>query len=374
MVEQFRKAFENRYQIAQGLADQGKKVVGWVCTYIPEEIIYAGGMHPFRVVGSGEETSPIADAFLYSNNCSFARHCLEEGLQGKLKFLSGFVTCNACDHIRRLFDCWLKYLPAPYTKILGVPVKSTETTIKYFSKELIMFRREMEETLGVEIPEEGLRHAIELYNHSRTLLERLYELRKEDNPPVTGAEVAEVIRAGWFLPREEYNRMLEEFVREVEGRKRPEGDSYRVMIVGSELDSPDYLRIIEELGGWVVTDDLCCGTRYFRKAVEVDGDPFRALADRYLNRPFCPRMHPASERTAYLQQMAQEFRVEGLLHQTIKFCHIHGGSFPWIKAGCEEIGIPVLELEREYSLSGHGQLKTRVSAFYETLEGRRASI
>jgi len=106
----------------------------------------------------------MADAYLYSNNCSFVRHCLEEGLQGKLKFLSGFITCNACDHIRRLFDCWLKYLPTSYTKILGVPCKVSDTTAKYFTKELLMFRREMEESLGVEITEEGVRHAVEVYN------------------------------------------------------------------------------------------------------------------------------------------------------------------------------------------------------------------
>jgi benzoyl-CoA reductase subunit C len=32
---------------------QGKKVIGFFCSYIPEEIIYAGGMLPYRIRPAG---------------------------------------------------------------------------------------------------------------------------------------------------------------------------------------------------------------------------------------------------------------------------------------------------------------------------------
>lgn len=92
-VKQFRALFTNRYQGVRELKGRGQRIVGWICTYVPEEIIHAAGMLPFRVIGGASETSR-ADAFLYSNNCTFVRNCLEQGLNGNLDFLDGIVACN----------------------------------------------------------------------------------------------------------------------------------------------------------------------------------------------------------------------------------------------------------------------------------------
>lgn len=92
-VKQCRALFMNRYPRARELKAQGQRIVGWICTYVPEEIIHAAGLLPFRVIGGSSET-PMADAYLYSNNCTFVRNCLEEGLSGSLGFLDGIVACN----------------------------------------------------------------------------------------------------------------------------------------------------------------------------------------------------------------------------------------------------------------------------------------
>ncbi|MBI2877380.1 MAG: hypothetical protein HYY20_10905 [Candidatus Tectomicrobia bacterium] len=92
-VKQFRSLFMNRYQEARQLKAQGQRIVGWICTYVPEEIIHAAGLFPFRVIGGSPET-PRAVAFLYSNKCSVVRNCVEQGLSGSLDFLDGIVACN----------------------------------------------------------------------------------------------------------------------------------------------------------------------------------------------------------------------------------------------------------------------------------------
>lgn len=372
LAKEWEEGFLNRYRMAKEIKKRGKRVIGWVCLYIPEEIIYAAGFHPLRVVGGVSRDTPLADSYLYSNNCSFARNILEEALNARLDFLEGLVACNTCDHIRRLFDVWLKYLKTPYTRILGIPCKVSEATIDYFTEEIQLFKESLEESFSVRITEESLWEAIRLYNRSRSLLMKLYELRKREPPPILGAEVAEVIRAGWVLPREEYNQRLESLLMEVEPRNPDElADRFRLLLFGSELDDPQYFQVIEDLGAVIVTDVLCGGSRYFWQEVEGDGDPVRALAFRYLTRPPCNRMHPSSLRVEYLQRMVKEFNVEGVIHQSIKFCDNYAGQFPIMKKALEEIGVPVLNLEREYILSGSGQIKTRVGAFLESLEGRR---
>ncbi|MBI1986980.1 MAG: 2-hydroxyacyl-CoA dehydratase [Nitrospinae bacterium] len=267
----------------------------------------------------------------------------------------------------------MKYLPTPFKKLMGIPCKVSRATLSYFEDEFDLFRRDLEEHFGVAITPEALDQSIRLYNRSRELLEQLYELRKADPPPITGAEVIEVIRAGWIMPREQYNPLLEALLQEVTSKpdRLAGSDSYRLLVYGSELDEPDYLKVIEDLGGMVVADDLCTGSRYFTLPVEEDGNPLRALAIRYLTRPFCARMHPTSERVERLQQLARDFQVEGVIHETIKFCDINVGNYPITKAGLDELGLPSLCLEREYIMAGAGQMKTRVGAFLESLEGRR---
>ena len=372
MIAEFKEIFANRYSIARTRKDMGQKVIGWVCTFVPEEIIYVAGMFPFRVVGGANTETPLANAYLYSNNCSFSRQCLEEGLNKNLDFLDGFVTANSCDHIRRLFDVWLKYFPTPYKKILSVPCKVTEPAIAHFWEELVTFKEELETIVDRGIGEDCLWQAIDLYNETRQLFLKLYALRKNERLPISGREVAEIVRAAWYLPREEYNNLLSNTLSWLEKREPVlDNDSVRVMVVGSELDNPEYIGIIEDLGGAVVADDLCCGSRYCWTPVEKGEDPLRALATRYLSRPFCARMHPASHRMAHLRKVAQEYNVEAVIMEVIKFCDIHGGVYPLIRDSFKEVGIPVLYLEREYTLGSVGQMKTRVEAFFEGLtEGR----
>jgi len=370
MQEEFRKLFNNRYELLRKRKEEGQKIIGWNCTYVPEEILYAAGLLPIRILGRAEET-PIADAYMYSNICSFVRNCLEEAFRHNYGFLDGYVGINACDHMRRLYDVWSAFLPTPFKHIIGVPCKQSESTLDFFTKELILLKRTVEEFFGTKITDTGLKDAIAVYNKTRYLLRKLYELRKQDCPPISGAEIMDVVLAGLVIPKYEYNTMLEAYLKEIKARKGSQNGRIRLMITGSELDDPEYIRSIEELGSIVVMDDLCNGTRYFWDLVVEEGDPIEALANRYLTRTPCARMRPQKIRVDHLQGLAKEYRVEGLIHENIKFCGPYGGAFPIIKKGFSEIGIPVLSLQREYMSGGAGQLRTRVQAFFEQIEEER---
>lgn len=373
MIEVFREKFRKRHQLLQEIEAKNRKSLGWVCTYAPEEIIYAAGMVPIRILGGTMET-PRADAYFSSNSCSFIRNCLEEGFQGKYDPLEGVVVCHTCDHIRRFYDIWNRYLKerTPFTYALNIPCKMELDLVGDFKRILEHFKASLEEFLGKEIPEEALKQAIRVYNETRSLLRKIYELRKADSPPITGSETLEVILAGMVMPKEEYNPLLKELLSKLERRAPRHEGKTRLLIVGSELESPEYIQRIEELGGLVVTDDLCNGTRYFWDPVAEEGDPMEALARRYLLRPPCPRMSPQSRRIAHLKEMIRAFRVEGVIYETIKFCDLHAGVYPVIKDGLAELGVPVLKLEREHLLAGSGQLSTRAQAFLESIHAEVA--
>lgn len=367
MIEVFREAFRDRYKIAQEEKAKGRPGAGFLCTYVPEEIFHAAGLFPVRVLGSPGDTS-TADAYLFSNNCSFVKSCLEQAFEGKYDFLFSIVSCNSCDHIRRLLDVWSKYLSTPFTYLLPLPHKMSEASVDYFHGELVRMSQGLEQALGRKISEQALRDSIKVYNRMRLLLKKLYELRKAPQPPISGSEVMEVVLAGMVMPKERYGDLLEGLIEDL--AKRPSlqaNDKIRLMVVGSELDDPEYISLIEDMGGLVVIDDLCIGTRYFWDLVDEDEEPLKALARRYLTRCPCARMRPAHPRIEHIRQLIEDYNVEAIVYEMIKFCDIYGMDLPIFKEGLSQLSLPILPLDREYQRAGVSQLKTRVQAFFESL-------
>jgi benzoyl-CoA reductase/2-hydroxyglutaryl-CoA dehydratase subunit BcrC/BadD/HgdB len=271
--------------------------------------------------------------------------------------------------MRRLHDVWRRYAKTPFTHILAVPHKISENTLSYYQNQLTTFKTRLEELSGRKISDSDLQDAIGVYNRSRSLLKELYDLRKREKPPITGAETLNVVRAGMVMPKPEYNEILADILNEIQSREVETGGKARLLISGSIIDQPEYIEAIEESGGLIVTDDLCTGTRYFGNPVDTDFDPMEALAKRYLYRIPCARMGSSEIRFDYLLTLIKDLRVTGVICETIKFCDLYGYDRPMTTKVLARQGIPFLELEREYGLGGIGQIKTRVQAFLEMLGG-----
>lgn len=347
---------------------QRKKVIGWICTYIPEEIIAATDMLPVRVTGAKAEEITEADAYLYANTCTFARGCLEVALRKDYDFLDGVVSGTSCDPIRRLFDVWNNYLPTPFRHIVSVPHKITPEAEEFFAQQLQHLKRALEEFFQVEITNDKLKETIRLYNKTRELFRKLYDFRKSGLPLISGTETMEIMQASMRMPRAEFNQQLERLLSALAQRQLPSNGRPRLMVVGSILDSPEFINSIESLGAIVVTDELCTGTRFWWNLTDTTLEPIEALAKRYLNHPPCARMRPFSMRMDFVMGLIKEFKVEGVIYEIIKFCDVYGHDKPVMKEKLEAAGIPVLELDLEYGMGGIGQIRTRVEAFLEMLK------
>jgi benzoyl-CoA reductase/2-hydroxyglutaryl-CoA dehydratase subunit BcrC/BadD/HgdB len=182
----------------------------------------------------------------------------------------------------------------------------------------------------------------------------------------------EVVKASVTMPREEFNGLLKGLLEEIRHRSSLKNGQLRLMISGSIMDRPEFIKAIEDLGVWVVTDDLCMGTRIFWNLVDTSLDPMAGLAQRYLCHPPCARMRPYTLRLNHIIDMVREFKVHGVIYETIKFCDIFGAEKPMIKEDLLTSNIPILELDIEYGgSSAAGQIRTRVEAFIEMLEKGR---
>ena len=299
--------------------DEGKKVAGWLCIYVPEELIHAAGMLPIRVTVNDEKPSlEKAGVIVAETTCSYIRCCFELGLEGKFDYLDGIAVSACCQGCLRLSEVWQYYIKqTPIIYTLDLPRYISEEVVQFYKLEVLEFKSELERQYNVKITDEALRKSIKLYNESRVLLKELYETRKSDDPPITGAEALEVVNASHRMPKEEFNPLLKKLLQEIKGRKAyPPGERTRVMLLGSPLNSDSFLRDVEGLGFSVVTDEICMGAKYFDSDLvdESPGvDPIDAISRRYIFQFPCPREMPKEIRLDKIEQLAKDYKVQGAI-------------------------------------------------------------
>jgi len=297
------------------------------------------------------------------------------GLEGKYDFLEAVVWLNNCDHIRRVYDNWRRKVPTPLTHMMSLPKLTTDKQVGWWHEELVLLKEALEKHLGITITDDKLRRAIKTHNETRRLLRQLYELRKKDHPPITGAETLAVVVASTAMPREEFNRMLQDWLHELKDAEGIRDYKHRLMLVSSILDDPKYVKVVEDLGGLVVADSMCFGSRMFWADVEEKAkDPMEALATYYIQvKPACPRIFGGfPERSRFVMDMVKQFKVDGIIGLRMVFCDLWAGELFMQEKDWRKANVPLLHMDREYLMAGTvGQARTRVQAFMESMGGAR---
>lgn len=359
----------------------GRKVVGYTCSYLPDEILHAAGILPYRIRGHWAGGMTIGDTYFGPFICSLPKCLLQLAGEGSFDFLDGAVITPGCDSMRRLDECWRKAcgdgagaLPGFFFHF-GVPHKYTGYSVKWFTDETTRFMEALEAHFGVSVTAESLSRSIALYNRSRRLLREFDALRISGRPPFTGAEALAVSLAGAAMPREVYIGLLERFIAEAAASGMDFGNRLRLLLVGSASDDAELVRLIEGDRAIVVADNLCFGAGSAAEEVDEADEPVPALAKRYLRQNRCPRMFGQYRpRLDMLLEKIRSAGVHGVVLQNIRFCDLHGSENGLFERDLERAGIPCLRLEREYGpLVETGRMKMRIDAFIERMERRSPS-
>jgi benzoyl-CoA reductase/2-hydroxyglutaryl-CoA dehydratase subunit BcrC/BadD/HgdB len=350
--------------------DRAKRIIGLAYLAVPEEIIHAAEMLPFRVSGDNEPLPmELADSQLLPNNCSVLRGIWQQVLEDKYAFLDGMVNSPVCDGMRRLHDNWLEFKKLPYMDIVYFPRKATEGALQMYLIDLERWRERLSEFRGQRIRDNELKRSIALYNRTRELMQQFCELRKSERPPVTGVEALEVMKASGRMPREQYNELLDQLLDEIKRSGREIRKGKRLMIVGNDVHNSNWIAAVEELDAVVVTDEMItAGTRYFWGRVDTSLPPMEGIARHYLfNRPQDATIYE-SNRYDHIFRLAKEYEVDGVVSDVIRYCAPLENDKPWLKKAMNQRAIPILELGLEYCEPWSGRMRTRVEAFIEMLQ------
>ncbi|MFC1533692.1 2-hydroxyacyl-CoA dehydratase subunit D [Thermodesulfobacteriota bacterium] len=373
-MKEINRIVTHRHEVAKEWKTKtGGKVFGYLTIDLPEELIYAAGILPVRILGS-HEPEVITDPYMWNEvHCVFERDCLAQGLQGRYSYLDGIVNASRDPHARQCYFSWGYHCPVSYSYELQVPaVLNGRHALSYLSGEVADFKHSLEEWTGAPISNDAIDHAIEVYNKSRGLIKRISEFRKGDIPQISGAEFMEIALAGLLMDKKEYNPLLEQLIDEIPKRVVNDAGGTRIMLAGGPNDHIDLIESMESMGAQIVVDDHCTCGRYYMTEVVPGDDRLEALAARIINKPRSSlRDLPERTRHKHLLDLAMEYRAQGVIFMFQEHSDAEQFDFPQCRDYLEEHNIPTLQLEISFT-NPIEQFRTRIEAFLEMLQAREA--
>ncbi len=353
---------------------KGGKVIGTFCVFVPDEVIIAAEAVSVGLcagsqfwVGDGEKVLP-------RNLCPLIKAFVGAKIGGTCPY---FQSCDmvvgetTCDGKKKAWEILNEYVPV---HVMDLPQMKRNKDYNMWMEEIKLFIKEVEKLTGNKVTVESLKKGIDVCNSKRRALKRLYDLRKVTPSPISGLDSLLISQIAFYDEPERFVQKVNELCDELEERiktQKPKGKK-RIMITGTPMALPNWKlhHIIESLPAEVVVEETCTGTRYFENEVSKEGetieDLIKNLADRYLNIN-CACFTPNENRIQDILNYVKEYNVDGVIHSNLSFCHTYAVEYKKVEDALKKAGIPVINIETDYSTEDAGQIKTRVEAFLEMI-------
>ena len=354
------------------------KVVGTFCNFVPEEIIYALGALPVRLCSGDADAARSAEEIFPRDTCSLVKSCVGAAAAGAGLFprLDLLVIPTPCDAKTRLGSVLERFAPVHVLQL--PPSKSSPAALDFWLGQVQELVARLEALTGGRLTRPALGAAVELLNHRQRAFRRFLAIRKLVPSVVTGEEALFVTGASFNDDAGRWTLNLEALCveREERWRRKRAGDGHRMprlLLAGAPVIYPNFklARIIESAGAVVAMDDLCSGTqRLYHPTVTRDRSlrsMVRAAAERCLLPPACPCFIEQTDRLNRLQELAEEYQVDGVVYHSLRICPLFDIEGAVVERELKEHGIPCLTLSTDYSQEDTLQIRTRVEAFLEMI-------
>ena len=357
--------------------EEGKKVFGTFCVYVPDELIFAADAIATGLCGGSQFWVPGGEKVLPTNTCPLIKASVGARLDRTCPFFriaDMYIGETTCDGKKKAWEILGEDVPV---HVMDLPQMKREKDIKAWADEIRELKKVIEDFTGNKVTVESLNESIKLINNKRKALSRLYECRKADKVPISGRDALVISQIAFYDDPARFTQMTNKLCDELEQRIKDgvsvvkEGTK-RIMLTGTPLAVPNWKlhNIIETSGAVVVCEEMCTGTRYFENLVDetkttVD-EQIDALANRYMGIN-CACFTPNTARIDDIIRLAKEYKVDGVIDVNLKFCSLYDVEGYTVERALKEAGIPVMGIETDYTDSDAEQLRTRIGAFIEMI-------
>ena len=371
-------------ELVRKAQEDGGLAMGYTCFHIPEVLLNVDNCFSVRLRAPNTGSIDIATYYMSNYTCEFARALLERAIEGGYQFLDALIGVDACSMMNRSMEHFeilhVNDKPNFFVTHTDMPYKITYYTLDSYIRQMrLRVLDRMTEVFGVDTSDAAIRKAVEEHNEVCRIISEISEMRKADNPVITGYEFHVLNLVTYCCPKALILPYLRETLAELKTRKPDKKSPFRarVAIVGSEIDDPNLTKLIEGCGALVVSDRYCFGSTPGREVIELtdDEDALTQICRHYMEVSECARYisdEKVLQRRVTADRLAKEFKAEGMIYEQRKYCDYWGFERALVSHVMhDEYGWPVLSIDRLYNNGNSGQLRTRVQAFVESLEIKR---
>ena len=370
-------------ELVQQAKDEGMHPIAYTCYHMPEVVLNVDNCFSVRLRAPKTGSFDIASYYMSNYTCEYCRALVERAIEGGYNFLDAIAGVDACAEMNRCMEN-IELVAAPdmpnkkmFVTHCDIPYKVKDYTLKHYVTQIRnRFLNVLAETYGVDTSDEALRKAVAEHNEVCEIISEIAEMRKLDNPIITGYEFHILNLVSYACPKALILPYLRETLAELKKRKPDAKSPYRarVAIVGSEIDDPSLTKLIEGCGALVVSDRFCFGSTPGREVIELNDeeDVLRQICRHYMETSECARYisdEKVHQRRETADRLAREYNADGIIYEQMKYCDYWGFERALASYVLNtEYGWPVLSIDRVYNNGYSGQLRTRVQAFVESLE------
>lgn len=407
-----------RAELARLKEHTGLQAVGYFDSYLPEELIMAHGLIPYRVTVDGRDDSRSME-HIQGYACPAARNLLDQALRGDLTALDGVLFTRYCDSLRGVFAVWDAEKLTPYVDFVRYPtVTNTEAAVQYLAAELREVSGRMATALDAPIDDHRLIESIAACDQKRALVAELARRRATRDMALSGSDYLGVLIAATTMLPDEFAQELSALLAYPPAGEP--GDALPVVLSGTTFDNLELAALIEQTGLYLIADDLSSGSRWYSVRVgettaaptdaraadaarptggaatpdvafgagvaaavpgapvlaadqppvaSAGADPWLALARAYLTKPPCSVKEPAEPRADHLISQVRGSGAGGVVFYLTRYCDSEEVEWPYLRDRLAAEGIPAVMIEGEHHSQGFEQVRTRLEAFREQIEG-----
>lgn len=364
-IRQLSEACASPRKAVEAAAEKsGKKLVGWVAPYAPEEIIYAAGAIPVGLWGGSVELQN-ARTYLPPFACSIMQSILEYETNGTYDCLGAVLIPAPCDTLKCIGQKWKGKCPA--VPFVHPQHRKSEASLEFLAGQYRMIRSRLEEILGVTITNEALADAISFYNKYRSAMREFTKVAAKYPQTITPVVRHNIIKASYFMDKADYLPIIQGITKELRKLKPEEWDGKRVVVTGITMEPDELLAIFDQFGINVAADDLAHESRQFSTDVPFAADPIYALAEQWRAHTCSLAFDPYKSRIDSIVEMARAKKADGVVIALMKFCDPEEYDVPILLDACKAAKIPCLTIEIDQQSTSLEQIRTRLQSFAENI-------
>lgn len=374
LIDEFKKISASpKTQLAKYKA-QGKKVIGVLPYYVPEELVYAGGMVPMGVWGCNGKQEVRSKEYCATFYCTIAQQSLEMLLDGTLNGIDGIITPVLCDTLRPMSQNFKVAMKdkMPVIFLAHPQVRDTIGGKQYSYDMFSEVKGHLEEICGHEITNDDIKNAIKVYNKSRKARREFCKLAGEHPELISASTRAAILRASYFELKDEYTARLEKLNAELAAAPKGSFDGHKVLVSGIIYNMPGILAAMDQNKLAIAADDCAYESRSFAVDAPEDMDNgMQALAvwfakqgnDTLLYDP----TYAQNTRAEHVCKLAEDSGAEGVVVFMMQFCDPEEMEYPDLKKALDAHHIPNVKIGVDQMTADFGQAQTALEAFAESL-------